>query len=387
MYTMLLCVIYLIFISLGLPDSLLGSAWPSMRLEFGAPIAAAGMISMIIAGGTICSSFLSERLIKTFSTRGVTIVSGFLTAFALFVFSVSTQFWMLCLWAIPYGLGAGAIDSAINHYVALHYHGRHMSWLHCFWGVGTIISPYVMSTALTYGLGWRGGYRSVSAIQIIIALVLILTLPLWKVHPSLKQVQEEHAVLGLRGVLKIRGTASLFLGFFAYCAAEGTAMLWASSYFAATKGFSEQQAAALGSLFFIGMTVGRFAAGFVSDRLGDHRMIRMGTFVAAVGIFALMLPVQNEIFSYIGFIVFGLGCAPIYPSIIHSTPDHFGAENSQAIIGIQMASAYVGMTFMPPVFGWIAQRIGLTFMPFYLLAFFILMFIMLEKTYRTTYSK
>lgn len=387
MYTMLLCVIYLIFISLGLPDSLLGSAWPSMRLEFGAPIAAAGMISMIIAGGTICSSFLSERLIKTFSTRGVTIVSVFLTAFALFGFSVSTQFWMLCLWAIPYGLGAGAIDSAINHYVALHYHGRHMSWLHCFWGVGTIISPYIMSTALTYGLGWRGGYRSVSAIQIIIALVLILTLPLWKVHPSLKQVQEEHAVLGLRGVLKIRGTASLFLGFFAYCAAEGTAMLWASSYFAATKGFSEQQAAALGSLFFIGMTVGRFAAGFVSDGLGDHRMIRMGTFVAAVGIFALMLPVQNEIFSYIGFIVFGLGCAPIYPSIIHSTPDHFGAENSQAIIGIQMASAYVGMTFMPPVFGWIAQRIGLTFMPFYLLAFFILMFIMLEKTYRTTYSK
>ena len=297
---MLLCVIYLIFISLGLPDSLLGSAWPSMRLEFGAPIAAAGMISMIIAGGTICSSFLSERLIKTFSTRGVTIVSVFLTAFALFGFSVSTQFWMLCLWAIPYGLGAGAIDSAINHYVALHYHGRHMSWLHCFWGVGTIISPYIMSTALTYGLGWRGGYRSVSAIQIIIALVLILTLPLWKVHPSLKQVQEEHAVLGLRGVLKIRGTASLFLGFFAYCAAEGTAMLWASSYFAATKGFSEQQAAALGSLFFIGMTVGRFAAGFGHQHCHINGKIAMrGLTRALYGKISQLLIIK---------LVRGLGC-------------------------------------------------------------------------------
>ena len=382
MYTLLLAVIYLVFISLGLPDSLLGSGWPTMRLVFDQPLSAAGMVSMIITGGTICSSLLSERLTAKLSTRGVTVASVFLSAAALFGFSVSTRFWMLCLWAVPYGLAAGCIDSAINNYVALHYRSRHMSWLHCFWGVGTVISPCVMSWALRHS-GWQLGYRTVALMQLAIGVVLVLTLPVWNIHRDEAQTARAGQVLGIRGALKIKGAPSLFVGFFAYCGAEGTSILWASSYLAGERGFSAQRAAASAAVLYVGITVGRFVSGFIADKVGDRGMIRLGTGVIAAALAVLALPGGGELGALLGLGLLGLGNAPVYPAIIHATPANFGEENSQGIIGMQMASAYVGSTLMPPLFGLIANRAGLGWMPLFLALLILLMITMLEATFRT----
>ncbi|MBO5449466.1 MAG: MFS transporter [Ruminococcus sp.] len=380
MYLLLLSVIYLAFISLGLPDSLLGAAWPVMRQSFDVPVSYMGFISMIISGGTIISSLMSERITRLLSTRAVTTVSVFLTAAALFGFSTVTEFWQLCLWGIPYGLGAGAIDAALNNYVSLHYSSRHMSWLHCFWGVGTIVSPYIMSYALAHS-GWNSGYRTVSFIQLGIVIVLAVTLPVWKINGVESSSSDKEKVVGIKGAVSIKGVPCLLIGFFSYCAAEATAMFWTSSYLVGVRNIPEKTAAAFASLFFIGITSGRFAAGFISDRLGDRNMIRLGTAIALLGTLFIMLPVRSDIPALAGFITVGIGCAPIYPCIIHSTPSNFGAENSRAIIGIQMASAYVGSTFMPPLFGLIANHISLRLMPFYMAAFFLLMIFMTEKTF------
>lgn len=382
MYTLLLAVIYLVFISLGLPDSLLGSGWPTMRLVFDQPLSAAGAVSMVITGGTICSSLLSERLTAKFSTRGVTVASVLLSAAALFGFSVSTRFWMLCLWAVPYGLAAGCIDSAINNYVALHYRSRHMSWLHCFWGVGTVISPCVMSWALRHS-GWQLGYRTVALMQLAIGVVLVLTLPVWNIHRDEAQTARAGQVLGIRGALKIKGAPTLFVGFFAYCGAEGTSILWASSYLAGERGFSAQRAAASAAVLYVGITVGRFVSGFIADKVGDRGMIRLGTGVIAAALAVLALPGGGELGALLGLGLLGLGNAPVYPAIIHATPANFGAENSQGIIGMQMASAYVGSTLMPPLFGLIANRAGLGWMPLFLALLILLMIAMLEATFRT----
>ncbi len=382
MYTLLLAVIYLVFISLGLPDSLLGSGWPTMRLVFDQPLSAAGMVSMIITGGTICSSLLSERLTAKFSTRGVTVASVFLSAAALFGFSVSTRFWMLCLWAVPYGLAAGCIDSAINNYVALHYRSRHMSWLHCFWGVGTVISPCVMSWALRHS-GWQLGYRTVALMQLAIGVVLVLTLPVWNIHRDEAQTARAGQVLGIRDALKIKGAPTLFVGFFAYCGTEGTSILWASSYLAGERGFSAQRAAASAAVLYVGITVGRFVSGFIADKVGDRGMIRLGTGVIAAALAVLALPGGGELGALLGLGLLGLGNAPVYPAIIHATPANFGAENSQGIIGMQMASAYVGSTLMPLLFGLIANRAGLGWMPLFLALLILLMITMLEATFRT----
>lgn len=376
MYILLLAVIYLAFISLGLPDSLLGAAWPTIRTAFDVPLSYMGIISMIISGGTIISSLMSERFTKKFGVCGVTTVSVLLTAIALFGFSVSTEFYQMCLWGIPYGIGAGAIDAALNNYVAVHYNSRHMSWLHSFWGVGTVISPYIMSYALTHSV-WSDGYKMVSYIQFSIVFVLILSLSLWKVNQSSGVEKDSAKLLGFKGALQIKGVPYLLVGFMAYCAAEATAMLWTSSFLEGVRGASKDEAAAFGSLFFIGMTVGRFVSGFVSDKVGDSKMIRLGTGIALSGVLCIIFPVK--IVSIIGFIIIGLGCSPVYPCIIHSTPYNFGAENSQGIIGIQMASAYIGSTFMPPVFGLIANHISLKLMPVYLAFFLILSVVMISK--------
>ena len=381
MYLLLLAVIYLAFISLGLPDSLLGSAWPTIRTALDVPLSYVGFVSMIISGGTIISGLMSERLTKKFGTKFVTLISVLLTAIALFGFSTVKEFYQLCLWGIPYGLGAGAIDAALNNYVALHYKSKHMSWLHCFWGVGTIVSPYVMSYALVHS-SWSNGYRTVSYLQFGIAAVILLTLPLWKANKSADEAESGGELLGLKGALKIKGVPYLLTGFFAYCAAEATTMLWASSYLEGVRGATKNEAAAFGSLFFIGITAGRFLSGFISDKIGDNRMIRIGTGIALLGVVMTVLPLK--VTSLIGFVIIGLGCAPVYPCIIHSTPRNFGAENSQGIIGIQMASAYVGSTFMPPVFGLIANHISLKLMPLYIAFFFILLLVMLAKTEKAT---
>ena len=375
--TALLTLIYLSFISLGLPDSMLGSAWPAMTVSLNAPLWGAGLIQMLISFCTIISSLNSARLIRKFGTGGLTAISVATTALALLGVSLAKNYVFLLLMAVPLGLGAGAVDAGLNNYVALNYNSRHMSWLHCFWGVGTIISPYIMSYALAHSV-WTCGYRTVSCMQFGISAVILLTLPLWKINKSAADEAQKSEVLGLGGALRIRGVPYLLIGFLCYCAAEATTMLWASSYLEGVRGVSKTRAAAFGSLFFIGITAGRFIAGFISDKLGDNRMIRSGTGLALFGVVLTALPVG--VCSMAGFVIIGLGCAPVYPCIIHSTPANFGAENSQGIIGIQMASAYVGSTFMPPLFGLIANHISLRLMPLYLAFFLIMLLVMISKT-------
>ncbi len=384
MASLLLVIIYLAFISLGLPDSLLGSAWPEMYRVLGVELSAMGIVTTLISVGTVVSSLLSDRLVKRFSTRWVVIVSVGLTAIGLFGFSFAPTFFLLCLFALPYGLGAGSIDAALNNYVALHYTSRHMSWLHCFWGVGTVISPYIMSYALGTELGWAGGYRMVGGLQVLILIVLISTLSVWKraghKSPDYSADNETDGTLGGVGLirsLRIRGVPYVLLGFLSYCAAESTVMAWASTYFFEAKATDEQLAAALGSLFFIGMTVGRFFSGFVSNRVGDKNMIRIGFAISAIGVLIVAIPAELCL-SIAGFLLIGIGFAPIYPSIIHSTPRSFGEENSQAIIGIQMAAAYLGATLAPPIFGLIANYVEIRLLPLYLAVFMILSVVMLE---------
>ena len=368
MFSLLLAIIYIAFISLGLPDSLLGAAWPVMRLQFGAPLSQAGMISMIIAGGTIVSSLLSDRLTRRLGTGLVTALSVAMTAAALFGFSISNSVTALCLWGIPYGLGAGAVDAALNNYVALHYSSRHMSWLHCFWGVGASISPYIMAAWLARGDNWQGGYRTVSLLQVALTAVLFMSLPMWKKRDD-----------GEPGAMRIPGVPAILLAFLSYCAAETTAGLWASSYLVEARGVDAGTAARFASLFYLGITFGRFLNGFVADRMGDRRMIRVGVGVMLAGMALVVLPVGSTLPALAGLIVFGLGCAPVYPSIIHATPDNFGAQNSQAIIGIQMAAAYTGSTFMPPLFGVIAGAATIRLFPGYLAFFAVMLLVMTER--------
>lgn len=382
MFQLLLVIIYLAFISLGLPDSLLGSAWPTMYQEFNVPVSYAGGISMIIAVGTIISSLQSDRLTKRFGTGKVTAASVFMTAAALFGFSVSHSYIALCLWAIPYGLGAGSVDASLNNYVALHYASRHMSWLHCMWGIGASLGPYIMGYALSGGLGWNMGYRYIAILQIVLTAILIFSLPLWKkqVAGDTGQTDEEVNVrpLSLRQIVTIPGAKEIMITFFCYCALEQTAGLWASSYLVLRRGLPAETAAGFASLFFIGITAGRALGGFLTMKLNDTQMIRLGQGVILFGIVLLFLPFGSMI-ALLGFIFVGLGCAPIYPSIIHSTPEHFGADKSQALIGVQMASAYMGTCLMPPVFGLIANHISISLFPVYLLTILVLMAVMHEK--------
>lgn len=336
MYSLLLALIYLAFISLGLPDSLLGSGWPVMHAELGVPVSYMGVVTMVISGGTIASSLLSDKLTRKLGTGGVTAASVLLTVLGLFGFSVSTKFWMLLAFAVPYGLGAGAIDAALNNYVALHYKARHMSWLHCFWGVGTIVSPFVMSWALTHRT-WNDGYRAVALVQLCIAALLLVTLPVWKKAGGTAPEEKRRSV-GVRGALKIKGVPYLLAGFFGYCAAETTAMQWASTYFVAVKGLPTEDAAGLAALFYIGITAGRFVSGFAADRLGDRKMIRLGTGVLFCGIAALALPMHSHTAAIAAFVVMGLGCAPIYPCIIHSTPEGESRVNTQNSLKILVIS-------------------------------------------------
>ena len=384
MYSLLLAVIYLAFISLGLPDSLLGSAWPVMHLDIGAPTAFMGMVSMVISGGTIVSSLLSDKLTKKFGTVNLTIGSVFLTAIALFGFSISTEFWMLLIFAIPYGVGAGAVDAALNNYVSLHYSSRHMSWLHSFWGVGAIISPFVMSYAIQ-NTTWNNGYSTVSFIQLAIVAVLVLSLPLWKTNGSAKESNGKS--LSLMEALKINGVIYIVLGFLAYCALEATTMYWASTYLVEVRGLSGGIAARFGSLFYIGLTASRIISGFVTDKLGDRKMIQIGTTILIIGMFGLLIPVENPIYSLIGFIIIGFGSGPIYPAIIHSTPGNFGKENSGAIIGIQMAFAYVGSTLVPPLYGLLGSFLGYKILPVFVLVCAVFMISMTEMAFKVTAKK
>lgn len=386
MIHLLLAVIYFAFISLGLPDALLGSAWPTMYGEFGVPVSYAGIISMIIAIGTVISSLQSDRLTRKLGTGKVTAISVATTALALFGFSFSRSFWMLCFWAIPYGLGAGSVDASLNNYVALHYKSRHMSWLHCMWGVGASLGPSVMGYVLSDGQSWNAGYRYIAILQVVLTFVLFVSLPLWKNRPEV-QAEGGNAsygkVLSLKEIIRIPGAKEVMITFFCYCAIEQTAGLWASSYLTLYKGVEKETAASFASLFFIGITVGRALSGFLTIKLNDTRMIRLGEGIILLGIITMVLPL-GEVTSLVGLIMIGLGCAPIYPCIIHSTPAHFGADRSQAIIGVQMASAYVGTCLMPPLFGLIANHISVALFPGYLFVVLLVMLVMYEVLLKVT---
>ena len=379
MFSLLLAVIYLAFISLGLPDSLLGSVWPTIYQEFNVPVSYAGAIFMIISAGTIFSSLQSDRLTKSLGTGKVTAFSVLMTAVALFGFSISHSFWMLVLWAIPYGLGAGSVDASLNNYVALHYKSHHMSWLHCMWGVGASIGPYIMSFALVNGQTWNMGYRYISLIQVALTIIIMLSLPLWKKRPVISDIQEaengKDKVLTLKEIFNIPGAKQLMLMFFCYCALEQTAGLWASSYLVLQHGFDLEVATSYGSLFFIGITVGRAISGFITMKLNDKQMIYLGQGLILIGIIIMCLPLGHQV-ALMGLVTIGLGCAPIYPCIIHSTPSNFGKDKSQAIIGVQMASSYVGNLLMPPLFGIIANHISAIVFPIYLLLILIVMVVM-----------
>lgn len=382
MIQLLLAIIYLAFISLGLPDSLLGSAWPTMYKDFHVPISYAGAISIIIALGTVVSSLQSDRLTKRFGTGKVTAISVGMTAVALFGFSISSAFWMLCIWAIPYGLGAGSVDASLNNYVALHYKSRHMSWLHCMWGAGASLGPYIMAYALTRRNSWNMGYRYIAYLQILLTLILWVSLPLWnkpsKANIISESTQSNGEILSLKQMIKIPGVKEVMLSFFCYCALEQTTSLWASSYLVLHKDLSSDTAAGYASLFFIGITVGRAFCGFLTIKLNNTQMIRLGEGILFAGILALLLPFGNGS-ALLGLLLVGFGCAPIYPCIIHSTPIHFGADKSQAIIGVQMACAYLGTCLMPPLFGFIANYIAVSLLPLYLLFLLIFMMLMYEK--------
>ena len=386
MFQLLLAIIYLSFISLGLPDSLLGAAWPSIYPELNVPVSAAGWISMTISAMTVISSLMSDRLTRKFGTGKVTAFSVATTAAALFGFSISREYWQLLLWAIPYGLGAGSVDASLNNYVALHYESRHMSWLHCMWGVGCAAGPYVMGFALTHGLGWNAGYRIISIFQVVLSAILFLSLPLWKSHTNHSADTDEQGgskPLSLGQIVRIPGVPEVMLSFLCYCAIETTTGLWASSYLTLFKGVPAETAAAYASMFYIGITVGRGISGFLTLKFNDEQMVRMGQLLIGIGIAAMLLSLGTTV-SLAGLIIIGLGCAPIYPSLIHATPAHFGADRSQAVIGVQMAAAYVGSCLMPMFFGLIAEYFTISLLPFFISVFLILIVIMHERLVRVT---
>ena len=384
MVQLLLAIIYMAFISLGLPDSMLGAAWPDMYVEFGVPLSYAGIISALIAAGTIVSSLQSDRLTLKLGTGKVTAISVAMTAAALFGFSITHNFWLLCLWAIPYGLGGGSVDASLNNYVALHYKSRHMSWLHCMWGVGAATGPYIMGYALTSGRGWNNGYRIISMMQIVLTVILFLSLPLWKKRSTIiEETGEKRKPMSLKDVLKIKGAKEVLICFFCYCAIEQTSGLWASSYLSLYKGVPVETAASFGAMFYIGITAGRAISGFLTIKLTDIKMIRLGQSLILIGIIILFLPL-NAYASLAGLIMIGLGCAPIYPCIIHSTPAHFGEDKSQAVIGVQMAFAYTGTLCMPPLFGIIANTITVALLPVYLIILLVLRVIMHEALCKKT---
>ncbi|GHV04613.1 MFS transporter [Spirochaetia bacterium] len=374
---LLLILIYLAFISLGLPDSLLGSAWPSMYGSLSVPLSYAGILSMVIAAGTVVSSIFSERIIRRLGTGPVVAISVFMTAAALIGFSLSHHFIALCFCAVPLGLGGGSVDAALNNYVALHYKARHMSWLHCFWGVGASIGPLIMSGYLTSNGPWNLGYRAVGIIQFCLVALLLVSLPLWGKNAASQETQVQKRSVTYRELFKIAGVKEVLAAFFFYCGIEQITGLWGASFLVMVKNIAPQTAAQWTAIYFGGITAGRFVSGFLTIKLNNRQMVRLGQGLIACGIICLLLPL-GALSLLPGFFIIGLGCAPIYPSLIHETPKNFGAEYSQALIGIQMATAYIGIMVMPPLFGWAASHTNFIIFPIVIGVILILKIVMTE---------
>ena len=386
--TFLICMIYVAFISLGLPDSLFGSAWPVIQPAFGVPLSWAGLVTMTISGGTIVASLLSDRLTYRFGAAKVTAASVGMTAAALIGFSFVRSFPWLVVCAVPLGLGAGAVDAALNNYVALHFSSRHMSWLHCFWGLGASVSPYIMGFWLRRDLRWDRGYLTVGLLQAVLCAALFLSLPVWKKGSEKREKEAPRtAPKTLRQIFSLQGIFYVLIAFFAYCALEGVAFSWTGTYLVRARAVSPDAAARFTSFFYLGMTLSRFLTGFFADRLGDAKMIRCSFFVIFGGLALTLLPVSSVAPTLVGLLIAGFGAGPVYPAVIHATPDVFGRENSQAVVGVQMASAYTGTTFMPPLFGLLANAVGVRPFPFVLTGFALLSFFMTELLHRRTNRK
>ncbi len=375
MYAALLTIIYLSFISLGLPDSLLGAGWPVMHNEFGTSFAYAGIVSMIISIGTVTASLVCARLMRYLTTGSLTALSVLISALSLVGFAYSDAFWMLCVMAIPYGLSAGAVDAALNNYVAAHYTARHMNWLHASWGVGASLSPYIMGLALVGAGDWSQGYMTVFWLQLALCIILFATLPLWKKQKSISTEEESpetHRVLKLREALRIRGVKPILITFAAYCGLESTTGIWTASYLVDSRDLSPESAAYHAALFFLGITLGRFLCGFIANSLSHKVMIYGGISIMALGVGGMFFSLGATALIA-SFLLLGLGCAPIYPAIIHSTPLCFGRDVSLSLIGFQMGGAYVGSSFMPPIFGGLAGVFSLSAFPYFLLFLIVIM--------------
>ncbi|MBQ4346168.1 MAG: MFS transporter [Oscillospiraceae bacterium] len=375
MVSFVLVMIYVAFIGLGLPDPLLGAAWPVMHNDLQVPLSYMGILSMVITMGTVISSLFTGAFARRMGTGLLTALSVAMTAVGLLGFGVSRSFLALCMWAIPYGLGAGAVDAALNHYVAVHYAARHMSWLHCFWGVGTVASPYIMGAVLTDGAGWQKGYLTVAVVQAIIAGLLFVSIPKWVKPRADEEEKQSGKGFAVKELLRTPVVPLLLMIFFCYCAMEATAGLWASSYLCEYKGVNEQQAASYAALFYMGITLGRLVGGFITDKAGDRRLIVAGMSIFSVAIVMMAADRSGYGLTLAGLFLTGLGCAPIYPSMLHMTPAFVGKEKSLYLVGIQMASAYLGINFMPTLFGVLHDHVWNGLFPFYLLIFAVLMIV------------
>jgi len=370
---MLLIILYAAFIGLGLPSGLLGAAWPVMQEDLAAPVYMAGVISAILSGGTILSTLTADKMTRLIRP-GYVVAGGILCIIvSLFGFTLAGTVWLMCLWALPLGLGSGAVDAVINNYIAVHYSSRHMNWLHCFWGAGAMVGPYIMGFFLGSGMAWNAGYLTTAIIVVAIFVGVMLTQRLWKQNKTPQPAIHDSRRTG-HGitVLRIRGVKYAMLAFFAYCSMEGTAMLWAATFLVRTRGITAEAAATFSALVYIGLTAGRVSAGFVSNKLGDKRMVHIGLAIALAGIVLVGLPFVPDWVTLAGLVTVGLGCAPIFPALMHATPAHFGEKNSQALVGIQMASAYTGLTLIPPLFGVMAGWWGEGIFAPFLFVFFIM---------------
>ena len=375
MTLLLLFIIYIAFIGLGIPDSLFGTAWPAISDEFSLPVSWANFVTIIISGGTIISSLLSARIINRFGTAAVTAVSTTMTAFALLGFSVSQNILYLCLCAIPLGLGAGAIDTALNNYVALHYKASHMNFLHCFYGIGVSLSPFIMSFALSKS-SWQNGYFNVSLVQFGIALLTIISLPIWKkVRHSVTNSQSSPTrTLPLKTMLRNPKVMTACMVFLGSCGMEYTCGIWGSTYLVRGKGAAVDTAALMITFYYVGIAFGRFLSGILARKLTSNQLIRAGQITVLAALVLLILPLPYQVSAFSLFLI-GMGNGTIYPNMLHLTPANFGEDVSQSVIGVQMAFSYVGILLAPAIFGLMAQYITISLFPYFILLCYVIMIV------------
>lgn len=381
MYYLLLILIYIAFISLGLPDSVLGAAWPSMYRTFGVPEGSAGIITMLMYSGTMISSIASDWIIRKLGTGKVLVISVAVTAITMLGFSMAGSFTMLCLIALPYGLGGGCVDASLNNYVATHYKARHMNFLHCFWGIGTIISPLIMGAFIENGGVWTQGYRAIAFFQFALVAVLMFSIPLWK--KTADKSTETSSPLSFRKLMRIPGVKASLAAFFCYCALETTMGLWTSTYLSEVKGVDLILATKCGMLFYIGIATGRLVSGMISEWLGDKQLIYTGTAITILSLFALTLLPSNGPMLYLLIVLAGIGCGPIYPGMVHHSPEISGPEGSQMLIGFQLALASAGSIMVPALFGIIVNNLSVALMPGFCLIFAFIMLIMVLNSVRS----